>query len=311
VVAERKENGPYKSLFDFCKRNDSRKVTKRVLEALIKAGAMDELGPHRATMMASIASVQQAAEQFAQNKARNQNDLFAMGGDEDDGASLEPPFKEIPRWPDKTTLQFEYDTLGFYLSGHPFDAYAQEARNFTCCNLRNLPSKMDSAVTIAGLVVGIRKIKTQRGKLIVIVTLDDGTSKADVTVFSEVFEKSEHALEKGNLVVIEGDASHDSFNDGVKVLAKRVWAAEEARHQFARRIRLELKSDEFQKTTVGQLAQLLGSFQGGGCPVHLIYKNEVGKALIPLGKKWEVAPRETLLQSLKKLFPEGDIKIDY
>ncbi len=312
VIAEREEGGAYQGLFDFCRRVDSRKVTKRVLEALIKSGALDQLGPYRAAMMASLPNFQQAAEQHLENEARNQNDLFAVADEQEAHNALAPEFLKIDRWTARSRLQYEKETLGFYLTGHPFDLYAAEIRQFVATPLVELKRHVDSTMSLAGLITGVRKLKTKRGKLIVIVTLDDCSARVEATFFSEIYEQSQQAIEVGQVLIVEGEVSHDDFSGGVRVVAKRCWGIDQARALFAKRIRLRLSADAIEKGFAKRLAQLLAPYQGGNCPVFVQYDHGKGKALLPLGSNWCITPQDNLLQALRNLLPgEKTVQLEY
>ncbi|MBI3171462.1 MAG: DNA polymerase III subunit alpha, partial [Hydrocarboniphaga effusa] len=124
IVAERDRNGPFRDLFDFCQRIDARKVNKRVLEALVMCGALDQLGANRASMLATLPKALQLAEATAQGADSGQVDLFGLGG----GSRNEQPAVEaeqLPEWSLREKLAHERETLGFYQSGHPLDAYRE------------------------------------------------------------------------------------------------------------------------------------------------------------------------------------------
>ena len=148
IIEEREANGPFKDLYDFCKRNDTRKVNRRVMEALIKAGALDALGSNRASLMASLNNAMQLADQHHADEKAGQNDLF--GGD---SAAPEQQTTvhvvEVDDWEDEQRLFNEKETLGLYLTGHPIDKYEAELRQFTDCSLADVAgiAPMDTAAT--------------------------------------------------------------------------------------------------------------------------------------------------------------------
>src|SRR5450830_1708273 len=181
IIAARIADGPFKDLFDFCKRVDKRQVNRRTIESLIRAGAMDCLGKDRAVLLATVSLAIEAAEQA--DKAANQVSLF---GDDDD--LIPPPqYIEVPFWTDKKRLTEEKLALGFYLSGHLFDSYAPEVRQFIKTTLAKVEPSRDLRL-ICGIITGVRTQMTQRGKLMV-VTLDDSTAVVEVTVYSELMEE--------------------------------------------------------------------------------------------------------------------------
>jgi len=201
VLAQRDENGPFADLNDLCRRADQGSVNKRVLEALIKAGAADELGPNRASLMAHLPDALHGAEQLHRDTAAGQNDLFGLDGPIVDDAELDDkeiahsetrtqtiPVKED--WTDRQRLAAEKDTLGLYLSGHPINEFKAELEKFSHGTLKticakatpndNMPSYRQKGVPViaAGLVMAVR-FRDIQGRKMAFVTLDDKTGRVE------------------------------------------------------------------------------------------------------------------------------------
>ena len=178
IIEARKEGGKFSNLFDFCDRVDLRKVNKRALEALIYSGAMDTLGPSRARMFAAIEEAVQCADQNSRNQAAGIEDLFGEVVPDDSERDVYENTLGVREWSEKDRLMLEKDTVGLFLSGHPFDAYEQEVRNFSKTSIANLkPAKKRTVVT--GLMIAVRLMKTKRGKICVLspLTIDQLESK--------------------------------------------------------------------------------------------------------------------------------------
>ena len=135
IIEERERSGPYTDLFDFARRVDSRRVNRRVVESLVRAGALDELGPSRSSMMLSLTDALLAAEQLARDTSTGQNDMFGnvLGG----GGVVESRFKAGSEWPEEERLAGEKETLGLYLTGHPITRFEAELEKIT--STRALP----------------------------------------------------------------------------------------------------------------------------------------------------------------------------
>jgi DNA polymerase III subunit alpha len=308
IINERDQNGEYKDLFDFCLRNDSRKVTKRVLEALIKSGSFDVFGHNRASLMASLSAALQAADQHLKNKAQNQNDLFSEH--EDDTSSFAPTYHDIEEWPMSQKLVFEKDSVGFYLSGHPYDQHRAEISKFTSCSIKNLDKHMDTKVLFGGLIVGLRFLKTKRGKAMGIVSIDDNTSRVDIVLFSETLEDYRQYLIKDTTVIIEGEVSHDEFSGGVRVTCNRIYNLTMARNTFAKRLRIRLTHDA-DKHAIKTVSSILKSYTGGKCPVILQYLNAHGQVNLPLNQDWHISPATDLFDKLNQKLPDLELCLDY
>ncbi len=159
IVAERSENGPFKDLYDFCMRTDKKEVNKRVIEALIRGGAFDALESNRAQLLANVEQAMSLAEHAAANA--NQGSLFDVF---EPSAAPTVEWISAPAWDDKTRLAEEKPAIGFYLSGHPFDAYARDVKSFIKTRLDRLqPTRTKDTQFIAGIVIGVRVKKTETG----------------------------------------------------------------------------------------------------------------------------------------------------
>ncbi len=300
IVAARKADGPFKDLFDFCRRIDKRVVNRRTIEALIRAGAMDSLGQDRAILMASVDLALEAAEQA--EAAANQVSLF---GDDDD-LIAPPDYVQVPVWSDKQRLMEEKLALGFYLSGHLFDAYAPEVRKFIKTTLAKLEPARDPR-WLAGIVCGVRTQMTQRGKLM-IVALDDGTAVVEVTIYAELMEECKDLLREDEFVAVFGKVSEDRFSGGLRIGAERVLDIGRARATFSQG--LVLKTSQVLDTR--RLREILSQYNDAqGCPVLLCYQNDTAYAEIYLGDEWRVNPDDDLRQELATWLGPKNVSISY
>ncbi|MCX8018489.1 MAG: DNA polymerase III subunit alpha, partial [Rhodocyclaceae bacterium] len=150
AILKAREAGPFADLFDFCRRIDRRAVNRRTIEALIKAGAFDSLDDHRARLLASVGRALEAAEQAERHA--HQGGLFDLPGD---SGPAEQHYVEVPRWSERERLMNEKQALGFFLSGHPFTAYAGELKAFVRRRLAELEAQREPQL-LAGVVLGVR-----------------------------------------------------------------------------------------------------------------------------------------------------------
>ncbi|KAF0813201.1 DNA polymerase III subunit alpha [Andreprevotia sp. IGB-42] len=288
IVRERTENGPFRDIFDFCRRTDKKEVNKRVIEALIRAGAFDSISDHRAQLLANVGQAMQLAETEAANA--DQGSLFDVFE-----ATAMPSIAEIavPRWDDKVKLAEEKTAVGYYLSGHPFDAHAKGIRNFIKTRLDQLQPKKELQY-IAG-IVGMMRVKNgERGRM-AFVQLDDGRGKLEVTMYSEVFEANRGKLKDDALLVIAGKVSEDRFNGGVRVIADAVMDVAEARSQFARALTLQINGN----ADADKLRQLLTPHSGGVCAVEIAYQRDGAACQLQLGLDWRVTLDEDMVAGLR------------
>ena len=320
LLAERQESGPFVDLYDLCRRVDLRKANKRVLESLIRAGALDALGANRATLLANLPTALQAAEQHLQSRDAGQHDLFGLGD-----AVTPPPaaLVEHEAWDDAERLAHEKETLGLYLTGHPVEPYLDELARFTSGRLGSLEPPVgggrpgngrgrEQPVTVAGLVVGLRTIKTQRGGRISILTLDDRSGRIEVKAFDDVTQRHRELIAKDRLLVICGGLSQDDYSGEAQVRAEEVLSLEQARERHAQALLVRLESGDWSSgDPIGGLREQLEPFCDGGCPVLLEYAGQQGAARLALGEGWRVRPADELLKRLRRTFGRERVDLVY
>lgn len=310
-IVEAAKEGPFQDIFDFCRRVDLKKVNKRAMEALIRSGAMDKLGADRAKLMASIDKAIQQADQQSRNDAAGMVDMFGEmlegGGDDEDTYA---DVAHVREWPEKERLKGEKDTLGLYLTGHPFDEYEREVRRFVRCSIADLkPNK--SPQRVAGLVVAQRTMKTKTGSTMCFITLDDRSARIEATLFSEAFFENRELLQSDQVIVVEGQVSHDDYSGQMKMRVSSVMDVATARQQFSRGIKLALRSEQLQNGLLDKLDDTLRPFRSEGSPVWIEYRSAEASTRIELGESWRVQPDDTLLFELKHLVGDQSVELVY
>jgi len=310
-IVEAAKAGPFQDIFDFCRRVDLKKVNKRAMEALIRSGAMDKLGADRAKLMASIDKAIQQADQQSRNDAAGMVDMFGEmlegGGDDEDTYA---DVAHVREWPEKERLKGEKDTLGLYLTGHPFDEYEREVRRFVRCSIADLkPNK--SPQRVAGLVVAQRTMKTKTGSTMCFITLDDRSARIEATLFSEAFFENRELLQSDQVIVVEGQVSHDDYSGQMKMRVSSVMDVATARQQFSRGIKLALRSEQLQNGLLDKLDDTLRPFRSEGSPVWIEYLSAEASTRIELGESWRVQPDDTLLFELKHLVGDQSVELVY
>ena len=294
IVAAR-EIAPFTSLFDFCKRVDKRLVNRRTIESLARAGAFDAFDADRAALFASVGIAMEAAEQAEQSAS--QNSLF---GGSDEAAAREPELLRTLRWSERERLMNEKQALGYYLSGHLFDAYAGEVRRLVKTRLADITPR-DESQLLAGVVAQLRTVMTRRGKLIIL-ELDDSSAKIEVTLFQELYDQHREILKPDEMLVISGKVREDRFSGNVRISAERVFSLTEVRKAFGKRLRVAMNG----QADTRKLMDLLGPHRNGPCPVVVEYDNGRARCTLNLPEDWCVTPRDELLASLRDwLTPAG------
>lgn len=308
IVNEREQGGAYRDLYDLCARADSRKVNRRVLEALIKAGALDCTGVHRAALLAGLDHVLAWAEQHARNRSSGQEDLFGLAPKHHDQPDLERvDWQQTPVWNDHDRLNAEKETLGLYLTGHPMARYQEELTKLTSASLDSLSP---GRTRIAGLVTALRIANSRRGR-IAILELEDQSGHVEVVMYSAVLDQYGDKIAKDRILVIEGTCALDDFSGALNVSADVVLDIEQARETFAKQLVLEIRAAQNGNGLVSELQRLLGPHCPGTCPVALDYHHDEALARIALGESWRVHLCDDLLDSLRQKLGGTQVRVEY
>ncbi|MEE8057444.1 MAG: DNA polymerase III subunit alpha [Pseudomonadales bacterium] len=314
IIAARQDGGPFKNLFDFCARTDSRKINKRAIEALIRSGSFDNFAVDRAILLAAMPDAVKAAEQSAGNRDAGIMDLFGDVVPADENGDVYADYRQLRPLSAKDKLGGEKDTLGLYVTGHPIDEYENELRQFARNRIVDLKASHHSQ-TIAGLVVGLRTMKNKRGDTMAFVMLDDRSARIEVTLFADVFEESREKISKDAILVVEGQVTFDDYSGQLKVRGKGVSTLLEARQSHIRSLELTLQASDFngggRDSFNSQFKQLLEPSLNGQCPVMIHYHRAGAKGWVKLGQQWQIQPSEELIQRLKDRFGDNSVRLNY
>ena len=316
IIAARTEGGPFKDIFDFCARVDGRKVNKRALEAMIRSGALDEIGPEgeigfrRAVMLAGMDEAVKLAEQHARNTSSGMGDLF---GDSivDSASDINYNSYSAARTLSvRDRLNGEKETLGLYLTGHPIDEYEDELKQMLPNRIADLrPGKETSS--ISGMVVGMRIMKNKRGDSFAFLTLDDKSGRIELSVWAEKFNAYREILVKDALLVVQGNVSEDSFTGGLKMVAESIQSIYEARCSKLSRLELCLSGGSESSGWVDKFHHTLSGYKEGNCPVTVQYALPSASGRLKLGDQWKVQPKDELISRLREEFGKNSVTLHY
>jgi len=204
VLQFRSNHGRFRSLFHFCEEVDSRTLNKRVLESLVKSGALDSLGWKRAQCMAMLDAALEYGQKARRDRETGQKGLFA---DPASGwtALVEPAPADLPEWPLEQRLAFEKETLGFYVSGHPLDRFASEVTRFSKKSIAELIGDGKSVeCKVAGIVTDYRTRRTKKGDLMALFTLEDLTGAVETVIFPNSYSKFEPYMTADFPILVSG-----------------------------------------------------------------------------------------------------------
>ncbi len=309
LVEERDKHGPFVNLFDLCRRMDNRRINRRVLEALTKAGAMDGLGPGRSTIMASLDNALKMAEQYSRNRSIGMNDLFGLEPVVDVEESIDA-FTAIREWNEEERLANEKATLGLYLSGHPIDRYEKELQHLVSNRLNELKP---GPGRIVGQIIAIRMISARRGRM-AIATLDDKTGRVEVVVYSDVLEEYGEYLNKDRIVIVDGQCKEDDFNGGYSFTAEQIVDIEKSRAKNAKQLVLRIRRNGREGKLNGlipELKEILEPYRNGPCRVMIDFQQEKASARICLGTDWRLQLPDRLLDQLTAKLGQDQVIVEY
>ena len=313
LVSERTAHGAYRDLSDLCRRADLAKMNRRVLEALIRSGALDALGANRATLMHSLPTALQLADQTIKARVVGQDDMFGLS-DASSAVATSRPNEVLPDWSRRVRLDGERDTLGLYLTGHPFEEFENEVLPVISGRIADVTGDRPVAsnegfrfqgkpATVAGMVFDLGK----RGSRMIF-TLDDRSGRIEASMFEDVWQQYRTLVAKSAIVIVEGSLRFDEYIEGWRLTAKKVIDIDQAREQYCRRIVLGWPTHadgSFVKT----LEQTLRPFRGGRCNVAIRYQGGGARADLVLSEEWSVKPTRELTDRLSQLVGHQRVKV--
>ena len=317
IVKAREEGGPFTSLYDFCVRVDRSRLNKRTVEALVKAGAFDSLQRNRASLAASIDRAFDFSTATSANA--NQGGLFDMMGDDAHGSSTqEPDLVDMLPWGVKEQLTNEKTAVGFYLSGHLFDAVEREVRLFAKRKIDDLIDSREPQL-LAGIVSDLRIINGQRGKL-AIFKLDDKSAVMEATADEAMINANRHLLKDDELVIVMAKMQADRFSGGYRLSIQQVWDLPSARCRFGKFLRVAVngRAPEVAKLVKAFPPQREVTEQGElfrGLTVRLKLERKAGNvaasAELSLGEQAKFFPSDAALSSWIAQADQGKAEIVY
>ena len=236
IIRAREEDGPFTSVWDFCRRVDCQAVNKKASESLVKCGAFDSLAGTRTGMMEVLPRAQSAGQQAQEDARSGQSSFFDLdgggGGNEDAAAHHDPPIMPLPD--DRKQLnEWEKETLGLFLSSHPLKEVRPALRARVDCSLADLAAKKDGEwVTVGGMIAECKRIRTRKGDPMMFATLDDLEGQVELLVFNSAYAANAEKVDVDKIVIVRGRV--DKKEEGeIKLVAQEVEAFEPTAEEVA------------------------------------------------------------------------------
>ncbi|OHB28576.1 MAG: DNA polymerase III subunit alpha [Desulfuromonadaceae bacterium GWC2_58_13] len=300
-IIERRNEGLYASLQDFCEKVDLRKVNKKVVEALVKCGAFDSLKGRRAQYMAVLEESMEIGQKVQREKDQGQESLF---GSEEIVSHKGNGYGKLPaldEWPEKILLGFEKEALGFYITGHPLARHSAVIKRFATCDTAGLIDRSDKEeVKVCGIVSGLKELTTKKGDRMAFVTLEDLSGFVEMVVFPEVYQASMELLKGEEPLLVSGTL--DIGEESCKLLATEVVLLREVKERLTKRVHVRLTTPGLSEVQLQSLKDILGRYRGD-CDVllHLVIPNR-SETIISLPEKLKVSASDEIMDAAEKLF---------
>jgi len=308
MLGVRKEHGRIDSLFTLCEQVDQRLGNKRPIESLIKAGAFDGLAagavPERRARL--FAAVDKAVEHGSRQQRDRQDGHVSLfgGADEEGGQAI--PLPDAPPWTEAQQLAFEKEALGLYMSGHPLERFSEELKAFGAQRVGELTQSM-ADVWIAGIVSGLRPLKTKKGDRMAVFMADDIAGGVEVVVFPEAFGKHGHLVVADAMLLVRGKFEKD--DESARIVASELQPISLLRERTTREVVIHLQVPS--RTTLEALAELLSRHRGDRRVVLEVDTKKNGNPALRVRADvaQRVRPSEKLVEEVEQLCGAGTIEL--
>lgn len=309
VLKSRDEEGPFLSIHDFCRRVDTQRVNRRVLEQLVKCGAFDSIHSSRARVLAALDQALDASQIMQRDRQSGQINMFSLLNARKK-TTAQPELPAAPDWDDRTTIQFEKETLGFYISGHPLDFYADQLASVCSADTQSVKEKREGTeATLCGMLTVTKELTTRKGDRMAFLAIEDREGILEVVSFSDTFVAAQELLTRDEPLVVVGKVQHDE--KGSKVLAERIMTLEEARVRTVDSIRIRLTTDRLDRDRLAKLRHLLMNHPGESRAfLHLTVSGK-GEAVIALDSKYQVKATGAFLEEITGQFGANCVEVSY
>ena len=310
IVAARKKLGKFKTIFEFCENVDLRLLNKRVIESLIKSGAMDSLG-RRAQLMTVLDKAMEQAQKVQRDAESGQHGLFGVF-QEENTASDNHKLPNIPDWDEHTRLSAEKEIIGFFISGHPLDRYKDKLQELQAVSVEEIAgmtksTAKDETIVTAGIISNVRVLKSKKGDFYAQAMLEDISGSIDMIVFPEAFRRiGEKVKLEVPVLVKAGVRIEEGANP--KITAAEILPLEEAKVPVPRAIRIRVVVDTAGETTVDELHHLFTE-RKGEAKVLFDIERQGDFMVVMEADGYNVLPDRNFIARVEQLCGRGSVRI--
>ncbi|MCM8783741.1 MAG: DNA polymerase III subunit alpha [Candidatus Omnitrophica bacterium] len=307
IIKARNNNGPFRSLYDFCERVDLRTVNHKVIESMIKCGVFDRFGLKRAQLMAILDDAIEVANSLQKDRVVKQNTFF----DPFSTSVFRRSYKPIPNikeWPENQLLNFEKELLGFYITGHPLAKFEELIKKYSNVKIAELNTLKDGdEIFLCGMISRFKKTTTRRqNELMAVMMVEDLSGEVEVIVFPEIYRKFEKFIYNNSCILLHGKLS--LREDSPRIITTEIFPLEEVKKRFTKAIILKIGQSLLEED-LKELKNLFANHPGKTRIIFEFHNDSTNKSWLDLGKELEVEPNNDLMQSIKNII--GNENIDY
>lgn len=302
IIAMRQKFSRFKSIYDFTEKADPRLVNRKVIESLIKCGAMDSLGLFRSQLAAIIDKALEAADRIHKDRTNGQLSFFDKFEDEENFKKSFQDMPNIPEWPENQLLAYEKEMLGFYITKHPLARFEKLLKTYSTCEAAALRNLRDGdEVLLGGIITKIKFTVTRKtNEKMAIMTLEDLSDDVEVLVFPNTFSKCGSLVKQDAMVFVKGRLN--MREDEPKIVANEIATLDSVRAKYTKALLIELVLAGLEKNALDNLKRVLARYPGQ-VPVYLNFVKPDGKkTLLSVGKALTVEPHEGLVRDIEKIF---------
>ncbi|HYV50053.1 MAG TPA: DNA polymerase III subunit alpha [Myxococcaceae bacterium] len=334
AILEARQKGAFQDVFQFCEKVDSRRVNRKVVEALVKAGAFDFEKRPRRQLFDTIESAMSRGASTQRDLASGQSSLFGMlgGGEGPAAPKLKNEYARVEEWSEKERLAFEKEAIGFYVSGHPLHQYEKELRRYARPAAAVQRARRDERMTVAGIVSQLRERPTKTGKRMAWVTMEDLSGSVEVVCFpgkdgtrsvmgrdgkwakagpKPGYEQWEGMLKGDDPVLVTGTVQvnqRDEESPVCEIIAEEIQSLKEVREKRVRRVEVRATAEEVTEERLAKLKEL-ASKHAGATPVAMSISFGGEAEVLIGGTQLKVSVNDELIGQVNRLFGRNVVEV--
>ncbi len=310
IINSRQNGGNFKSLDNFCRRVDLRKVNKRVMESLIKCGGFDSFGVSRSKMFAVFEEVILSVQRIAKNKMSGQLSVFDAIEDEGNNEEDMLRYPEIPEWDGKKYLAHEKECLGFYVTGHPLDNYREILK---ACRVSEISSVIaetkERSVSVGGVVSLLKEMTTKRGQLMAFVTFEDVTGTIEVIVFAELYQKHAMLLKADLPLIIKGKLTIEEDKNDKRIIAEEIIEAEKAPEILSPDVHVSCLINKLNNNEIEKIKLIVDNNPGKSKVYFHLLIPDKSETVIGFGEKYRVNPSSLFITEVESVLGKKSVSM--